>query len=197
MRRSIYASIALYAVVIALGAAEKLAPQLRVPFPAPSIYRPALDVLGLLGSVEVVWAVAIAYAAYSYLRWRRLPATLLASLLLAEVLDGVLKVSFSICRPLESCPPYRILAVDSYSYPSGHSTRTFSIPLTVRNDVVRWALFAFAAAVAVSRVLVEVHYPLDVIGGASLGIASSLVAGPIVRRLGLHELESGVGERVQ
>ncbi|MGC8969599.1 MAG: phosphatase PAP2 family protein [Conexivisphaera sp.] len=110
----------------------------------------------------------------------------------------MLKVSFSVCRPLEpSCPPYRPLLVDSYSYPSGHSARTFSAPLAVRRGAVRWALLAFAAAVAVSRVLVEVHYPLDVIGGASLGVASSLVAGPAVRRLGLQELESGARESVQ
>ncbi len=197
MRRSASAPLALYALVIALGVAEKLVPQLRVPFPAPPAYRPALYALGVLGSVEVVWAAAIAYAAYSYIRWRRLPATLLASLLLAEVLDGILKVSFSVCRPLESCPPYRILMVDSYSYPSGHSTRTFSIPLTVRDEAARWALFAFAAAVAVSRVLIEVHYPLDVVGGAFLGLASSLVAGQLVRRLRLHELEAGAGERLE
>jgi undecaprenyl-diphosphatase len=190
LRAARWVPIALYAAVIVLGVAEKLIPQVRVALPAPAAYRPAFDALGILGSVEVVWAVAIAYAAYVYLTHRRLPVTLLASLLIAELVDGVLKVSFSICRPLEaSCAPYRPLLVDSYSYPSGHASRTFSIPLNA-GGIVRWLLFAFAVAIAVSRVLVEVHYPLDVIGGASLGIASSLVAGPIVHRLGLHELES-------
>ncbi|MFP3208547.1 MAG: phosphatase PAP2 family protein [Nitrososphaeria archaeon] len=196
-RGGLGAAAALYAAALALGLAEELSPGLRSAIPAPAAYRPALYALGLVGSVEVVWAAVLAYSAYVYLRRRGLPVALLASLLLAEAIDGVLKVSFSICRPLEaSCPLHEPLLVDSYSYPSGHASRTFSLPLNLRG-IYRWLLLALAAAIAVSRVLIEAHYPLDVIGGAALGLASSLVAGPLVERLGLKELEPGLRQRVE
>jgi len=64
----------------------------------------------------------------------------------------------------------------SYSFVSNHAANHFAMAtfafLTFRGVVKNWMLLAFAWAffIAYSQVYVGVHYPLDVIGGALLGI---------------------------
>jgi undecaprenyl-diphosphatase len=60
----------------------------------------------------------------------------------------------------------------SDSFPSGHATIAFTCATTLSFAAPRAApgFFLLAAAIAWSRVYVGVHYPLDVLGGAALGV---------------------------
>ena len=62
------------------------------------------------------------------------------------------------------------------SFPSGHATSSFACATTLAFFVPRAAplFFVLAAAIAWSRVYVGVHYPLDVLGGAVLGVALAI-----------------------
>jgi undecaprenyl-diphosphatase len=59
------------------------------------------------------------------------------------------------------------------SFPSGHATLFFTIATLIYICFGRrfggWA-FAIATLIGVARVYAGVHYPLDIIGGASIGI---------------------------
>ena len=107
-------------------------------------------------------------------RPRALYATALA-VLLAEVSSGLLKELFERDRPfvVEPLPEPIARQPATYSFPSGHATVSFAAATVVAARVPRLAVpaYALAAAIAWSRVVVGVHYPLDVLAGAALGVA--------------------------
>ena len=59
-----------------------------------------------------------------------------------------------------------------YSMPSAHAANTFgqAILFSYQYPQVKWYLFIYASLVALSRVFVGVHYPGDILVGASIGL---------------------------
>ncbi len=63
-----------------------------------------------------------------------------------------------------------------YSFTSNHAANHFAVSffllgtLGLRRHKVRWALIVWALSIAYAQVYVGVHYPIDVISGAILGI---------------------------
>jgi undecaprenyl-diphosphatase len=73
----------------------------------------------------------------------------------------------------------------SASFPSGHAATSAAGAVILAYLIGRraWSLAVLAAAVSYSRVYIGVHYPLDVLAGAAIGVAVALVAIVLVRRL--------------
>ena len=88
---------------------------------------------------------------------------------------GHLKDLFDRARPPESDPGLGSLVAipDNPSFPSGHSATAFAAATAVAILCPRLRPFALAiaAAVALSRVYLRVHFPLDVVAGSLIGAA--------------------------
>ena len=64
-----------------------------------------------------------------------------------------------------------VAPLDRYSFPSGHTLHAvaFSIIWCAHEPLLAWLLVPFTSLIALSRVVLGVHYPSDVIVGAGIG----------------------------
>lgn len=67
--------------------------------------------------------------------------------------------------------------LDQYSFPSGHTLHAvaFSIVAVFNYPRLGWLLLPFTLLVALSRLVLGLHYPSDVLAGALLGAGFSLL----------------------
>jgi len=82
-----------------------------------------------------------------------------------------------------------VAPLDEFSFPSGHTLHAvaFSLVAVAHYPVLAWLLLPFTASVAVSRVVLGLHYPSDVLAATGIGVALaglSLWAVPGVTLLG-------------
>jgi undecaprenyl-diphosphatase len=136
------------------------------------------EALSYSGSYGIVWLViAVAISGFSWSRpwlWTRVGVAILIS----ESVSGVLKSLIARDRPplADSDPAPLVSLPATHSFPSGHATVSFACATTLALAVprLRVPLYTLAALIAFSRVYVGVHYPLDVLAGAVLGVGIAI-----------------------
>ena len=99
--------------------------------------------------------------------------TLLVAFGVERCLYFLVKNGFKRRRPDDVLPGYRsmIVASDEFSFPSGHTSAAFLLvtALTLSFGGAFLALYVWAIGVGASRVILGVHFPSDIIIGASMG----------------------------
>lgn len=114
--------------------------------------------------------------------WAALRFTLGAVLGLAIVIPAFkwLKRRVQRARPFESDAGVGSLVVpgDAFSFPSGHTATAWLMAVLCSGWLPALALplLAWASLVGLSRIVLGVHYPSDVLVGALLGASSGLLA---------------------
>jgi undecaprenyl-diphosphatase len=132
------------------------------------------------------------------LAWRPTAVlNLVASIPLGALLTVVVKHGFSSLRPGEVLDPTLVQGMlgnlSGNSFPSGHTLTAFAaacsfwaVAYHAPNDQqarLLWRLaYALALVIALSRVMLGVHWPIDLLGGASLGWVSGLSGAWLVSR---------------
>ena len=135
---------------------------------------------------------------------RRIGITLMIMIVLSTLLTGYIKCGVDRDRPgfeYEGVPFPVDISRDTFalfceggfnaSYPSGHAARSviFGIvlgyALSERFPRGAYLLFLYPLLVSISRIYVLQHYPMDVIGGAILGV---MLAGVMAKRTKLYKI---------
>jgi undecaprenyl-diphosphatase len=129
--------------------------------------------LSRAGTSGLIWIVLAVVAAILLRRPTLVPLVVLAVVLSDLVAIG-LKQLFDVERPSVRYtePEPLVRAPTDLSFPSGHAATSFASAALLAWAAPRFALplYVLAGAIAFSRVYVGVHYPLDVLAGAALGL---------------------------
>jgi membrane-associated phospholipid phosphatase len=152
-------------------------------------WEPATAILTLLSAWWVKGPLMVAAGWCADLRCKRafplvaLAAT--ASFFVASGMNAVIKDLVDRHRPPLSMDLEALVGLPgSPSFPSGHAMSAFAVAaaIAVLAPRTRWAVLGVAAVIGFSRVYLGVHYWIDVLAGAALGIAIGVGTAMVARR---------------
>lgn len=130
-----------------------------------------LGYLMILGVVLLVWK--------SSDRFKTLLLTMGSAILARVAFVELIRYFFYNPRPYLALEKVNILMnhETSSSFPSGHATFFFALAFGVYLNDRRWGriYFIIAALISFARIFVSIHWPLDILAGAGLGIATAML----------------------
>ncbi len=96
---------------------------------------------------------------------------------LAWILAYYLKLFFHIPRPFVSLKLIPLVSETDFSFPSEHAAIAFAVATSsyFLNRKVGIIMFLAAILISISRLIIGLHYPSDIIAGGILGFLSSRV----------------------
>ena len=126
----------------------------------------------------LVGALVLVFDRNASRAWR-----ILSSLLIASGIVVLLKGIVREPRPPEE---WWLVEAHGYSFPSGHAAVASALALSATlgyGTKIGTPLWIYAACVSLSRIVLGVHYPHDVIGGALVGAVSVIAVWRLLGRI--------------
>jgi undecaprenyl-diphosphatase len=139
----------------------------------PRVVGAPLEVVMQLGTLGAAMAITVVVAVLTA-RPRATAALFVASLLTWR-LDDVVKELIERPRP-EGLVEGLVVREEAhgFGFPSGHTAMAFALAAVLHPLLPgrwRWVPWVVAALVGTARLYVGVHWPMDLVGGAALGVA--------------------------
>ena len=111
--------------------------------------------------------------------------TVLAVLLSRGIITEGIRFFYHTPRPFEAWQvPPMVPETLGNSFPSGHAAIFFAVAMVLFFWDKKWSswFFIFALLMGLARVTAGTHWPLDIAGGALIGIASTLVVHSLLKK---------------
>ena len=135
-------------------------------------------------TTEICIGLPVAMTAYSFIKKDSLnfrkSAVICATVVTSAAVTYILKHAINRERPFvtySSLDP--AISVSSASFPSGHTSNSFSLATSLSLAYPKWYVIApsylWASSVAYSRMHLGVHYPSDLLGGIVIGAGSAFL----------------------
>ena len=142
----------------------------------------ALDALFVFLADDLVWIVCIAVFFYLLKSGDKRTAfhnvaVVFGAALMGAITSTIFKNIFHTLRPFVELTNVRQLIPESgFAFPSGHTTDLMAIAAVLWNSHRRVSVFVGIAVllVGLARIIVGVHWPIDILGGILLGSLAGL-----------------------
>ena len=140
----------------------------------------ALNVVSRLGDGWMWYAVILALPWLDHANGTTCAIRMFAVGAVNLVIYKIVKRRIARLRPYHNCPGIRACGrpLDEFSFPSGHTLHSVAFALILVSYYPAWGIvvWPFTALVAVSRVILGLHYPSDVVVGAAIGALTAAVS---------------------
>lgn len=105
-------------------------------------------------------------------KWALLFVVAISSIIARAGITELIRYFYHRPRPFVDLSVHQLLTDTAWSFPSGHATFFFAFSTAVYLYNEKWGIGFFIATIliTVSRVIAGIHYPLDILGGAVIGI---------------------------
>ncbi|MSU74351.1 phosphatase PAP2 family protein [Candidatus Kaiserbacteria bacterium] len=121
-------------------------------------------------------------------KWELLLVAFTSAIIARAGITEIIRFFYHRPRPFLEHEINTQLTETSWSFPSGHATFFFALSTAVYLYNKKWGIGFFVATIlmTISRVIVGVHYPSDILGGAVIGITVATATFHIVRKFWLR-----------
>lgn len=126
----------------------------------------------------IAFLLLLYFSAYSKTRKLHIFLTTVISAMIARLgVTELIRFFYHRPRPFLVYQLHPLVLDNEWSFPSGHSAFFFAIAMAIYFYNKKWGIAFFVAAILmnISRVIVGVHYPSDILGGAIVGIVVAYI----------------------
>lgn len=145
-----------------------------------------LDGLGIFLAEYMPYLLVLGFLIFAYYQggrkggWRRKLYVFcegaLAVILARGIVTEFIRLFYHHARPFSFYNFTPLISEAGWSFPSGHAAWFFALAMTIWYFNRKWGIwyFVLATIMGIARIYVGVHWPLDIVGGAIVGVASAI-----------------------